>query len=200
MPPREATIDEAADLVGCKVSVTLNSTGSAQPVTIEAIVFTYVPAKNLLVLLQNITSQRSTVKVISTQYIQSFRVLEASDELPHGLSRGAQLPTLQDKEEKLPKALSKRLKDAEQKRQYPVGDANFTVEAADVFDYLSRLYTVVWRSDSSDMLVEQKVVVSSTAGSWRPPKVAPLQAGSEADFTERVSKTVQQHLATINAS
>jgi len=191
---RPAEIAELANLVGCRVQLTLsqNSTvagPSPPPSVVEGIVFTVVPSRNVLALMHN-PGPRTTIRMICTTFIQDIRVLDRTDALPQGLCRGAQLSAVQENDS-ISKAMMKRIRDAETKRNYPANCEAFPVEAGDIFDHLSRLYNVSWNGDRLCIIVESKVAISGGQGNnWREPIVVATGETTDSEFVERVKKQV----------
>lgn len=195
MPPREQFVPD--QLVGTRVSLTL----SGLPTALEGTVFTYCPEENTIVLLQGLHRDRHTVKVINLQAIQAFRLLPEleGEKLPLSAKAGAVLPALRDTET-LPRALAKKVGDAEKSRRYglgPNGKSEWAGTGVDVsivsiagfdsFDHLQRTYpTAYWSADANHLSIagdatapKQPVIVvpphmmvcSGADGTWTNPVV-----------------------------
>lgn len=202
--------DPSEDLVGAYVAVQLMVHDKEE---IKGTVFTYDQALGTLMLMQNCGSERPTVKTLNTRFIKKFSVLEkdpkdAENRLPPGVAAETVLPAIEaDSNESLQKRVTKLLKRAEEKRQYPT-DVEVSIDACEVYDRLCVTFgSVTWSTKQKDcqaasvagaqegktkgvpkapimwvILVGDEVIVSDNSGqngfSWKNPLVTATKEGA----------------------
>jgi hypothetical protein len=129
----------AEAFVGAVVNLELSS-----GLKMTGTVFTYDAPNAALVLLQNPSADRPSVKIINTCFIKSVVVAEKdpkdpANKLPRGISADATLPALSGTDS-LQKRMNKTLSKAEDRRRYDLaGDATagLTIAACQLFDRLT---------------------------------------------------------------
>lgn len=180
------------DLVGCAVSVKLTDNTE-----LNGTVFTYVPAREILVLATNAASDSPSFKMIRTTFIQSFTVetdlknVPADQRLPRSLDAYAQLPPVTKAMKDFTSAKKKLLAEEKKRDDYLQKVNGAPVSAADLFLEISRVFPQAqWNADEECFTVEDVVVLGDP--DWSKPTVKEISGCENSSNKDRVLQLVKK--------
>eukprot|EP01084_Bolivina_argentea_P175679 304180_1 len=197
------------DVVGLRVQVTMtapqggdaNPNANVVPTTVEGTVYTMNPQSDMLVLMTQPGSERSSFKLIKMSYISDISLVTSQDPkakagcpahdqaLPNGVAQYATLPSLQTEAgENLERKIGQRKRLGEENRKYNGVDDDISIRALEVLDILSRVYPDArWDEDKNCITIGKDIQVKGTP-SWNKPKVKAGDAETEARIKKCLEK------------